>query len=292
MFMMRGIKKGFLFIAVFLTAGLHALDITVIGGVGNMSFDTASENPLGSGEFKGNFYPLVRLTVSDQISDSIGCSATLERDPVLRNTLSCDMIIESGFLKLSVGPLFGLFSTWQTPVKPGISAGICFEFPGIIFIDLKGGASFGTIREKGDYTMELSRIALGFWLPNLVNTISITNHRFTMAKTSSLTTEDELFRVCNRIDIYAKNIPYTISIDMGYQSLKRSYDGTANGEDLIRAVFLGFETAITIKPSFIFHLGAEVPVYIWGKEPLTRADKHWCFQAFTGFTIVINKDPN
>lgn len=291
--MIRGVKRGFLLCAVFVTAGLacrlYALDLTVIGGAGNYSFDLTAKKPIGDGEFKGSLYPLGRISLSDRISTTFSYSATLERDPMLRNLLICEMTIESGFFKLSVGPLLGLFSTVETPLKPGVSAGVCLEFPGIIFFDLRGGASFGTIREKGDYSLETSRIAFGFWLPNLVNTLSLTSQRFDVALSNTLLTGDELLRICNRVDIYAKNIPYTVSIDIGYQVLKRSYDGQSNGEDLFRSVFLGFETAITVRPNFTIRFGAEIPAFVWGKEPLARAKDRWFFQAFAGFTWTIEK---
>ena len=277
--MFFGKNKYFLVIIVLLTGKIFALDLTVIGGLGNFSFDTSSESAIGAaGKFKGSFYPLGLINIKDQITDTFGYIATAERDPLLRNVLSCEMIIDAGLLKLSAGPLFSVFNSRKTYIRPGVSTSLGVEFPGIFFVNLKGGATFGSIPES-EYGLETTCIAIGFWLPNLLNTISVTSVKF--SEFDTILIQDELFRASYRADMYAKNVPYTISLEMGYQSLKRSYNMT--DEDMIRAVFLGFETNITIKPRLIFILGAEIPVFVWGKAPLEKEKSRWLFRAFTGF---------
>ena len=277
-------KRYFLVFAVLLTGRLFALDLTVIGGVGNFSFDNSSENPIGAGDFKGHYYPLGRITVTDQISDTFGYSATAERDPLLRNVLSCEMTINAGFFKLSVGPLFSLFNSWKTYIRPGVSTSLGLEFPGIFFINLGGSATFGSILEN-DYGLETSRIALGFWLPNLLSTLSLTTGKFNSFDSAYI--KDQLLRISYRADIHAKNVPFTVSIEMGYQSLKRSYDSAA--DDVARQVYLGFETDISIKPNFALIFGTEIPVFVWCVPDMERAKGRWFFRAFTGFNWTIEK---
>ncbi|MCL1928332.1 MAG: hypothetical protein FWG07_06030 [Treponema sp.] len=277
-------KKYLLITVVCLTSKLFALDLTVIGGLGNFSFNTSSENAIGTGQFKGSFYPLAIVNVEDQLSDTFGYTATAERDPVLRNVVSCEMTINTGLLNLSVGPLFSLFNTGKTIIRPGVSTSLGVEFPGIFFINLKGGATFGSSMEN-DYGLETSSISLGFWIPNLLNTFSVTSSKF--SEFNTILIQDELFRASYRADIHAKNAPYMVSIEMGYQSLIRSYEMLY--EDTIRAVFLGFETNIILKPQFILIIGAEMPIFVWGKTPLERAKDRWFFRAFTGFKWNIQK---
>ena len=282
------LKKNmfFLVFVVLLSAKVFALDLTVTGGAGNFSFNTSSSSPLGADNFKGQFYPMGRITIEDQISDIFGYSATAERDPLYRNVLSCEMTINADFLKLSIGPLFSLFNSWDSFIRPGVSAGMGLEFPGFFFIDVKGGATFGSILEH-DFTMETTRIALGVWLPNLLSTLSLTTGKFT--ENNGILTQDELLRISYRSDIHAKNVPYVFSFEMGYQYLKRSYNNTT--EDLIRAVFLGFELDITVRHNLTVIIGAETPIFVWGKDPLERARGHWFFKAFTGFVWTIDKKP-
>jgi hypothetical protein len=286
------IKKVLPICCILLLPGslLFALDFSVIAGAGNFSFNTRAEEPLGTGDFSGSVYPFGRATVTDTISKIIAYSVSLERDPVLRNTLSGEVTVTAGFLSFSVGPLFGLFSTWESPLKPGIAAGIGLDFPGIIFASIRGGATFGSLYEKGDYTLETGGITLGFWLPHLVNTFSMTTKKFSMFRTDTLLTEDHLLRFCYRAEIYSKGVPYTVFIDMGYQILSRSYDDPqVSGKDTFHALFLGFEAALTVRPLFTVLFGVETPVYSWGQVPLTRADHAWFIQGFAGFKWTIEK---
>ena len=271
---------------IVVSPSLHALDLTVIGGAGNFSFDLSSEEPIGSGEFKGKIYPLGRITVKDSINETFGYTATAERDPVLRNIISCEMTINAGYFNFSIGPLLSLFNSRDDFIRPGISASLGVEFPGILFITVGGGGTLGSIPEN-DHTLERGRIALGVWLPNVLSTLSLTGSKFIEADT--VTTEDALFRVCYRADVYAKNVPFTVSVEMGYQNLKRTYrDSAQDGEDSIREVFLGFETNISITPKLILIVGAETPVFVWGKSPLTKAKGIWYFRAFTGITWIFD----
>ncbi|MCL1812498.1 MAG: hypothetical protein FWG29_03130 [Treponema sp.] len=276
-------KKYLLLIVIFLTGKLFSLDLMVIGGLGNFSFDTSSESAIGAGKFKGSFFPLGLISIEDQITDTFGYTATAERDPVLRNILSCEMTIDAGLLQFSVGPLFSMFNSMNTFIRPGVYTSLGMEIPGIFFINLRGGATFGSSIEN-DYGMETSRIALGFWLPNLLSTLSVSSGKF--SEFDTILIQDEFFRASYRADIYAKNVSYTISIEMGYQSLKRTYPAD---EDLIRAVFIGFETNVTIKPQFTFILGAEAPIFVWGKTPLEKAKDRMFFRAFTGFRWNIQR---
>ncbi|GHV84490.1 hypothetical protein AGMMS50230_00980 [Spirochaetia bacterium] len=290
--------KKFVFLGVifllaghFKTGSLFGLEFSAIAGAGNLAFENSSKNPIGKGDFNGSLYPLGQIGLTDQLSTLFSYSVTLERDPLLRTVLTGLMELEADYFSLSVGPLFGLFTTREYPLKPGISARVGFNLPGIFFVNLEGGATFGRVRKTGDYYIETGRAALGFWLPNLISTLSVSRQKFTLAPQDLLTTEDELLRFCYRADIFAKNVPYTVSVDMGYQILKRSYDGLANGQDTFRAAFLGFETNITVLPSLIIRFGAEIPVYAWGKDPLTKAEGAWFFRAFAGFTWMAHK-PN
>ncbi|MDR1308048.1 MAG: hypothetical protein LBK74_10810 [Treponema sp.] len=285
------IRRVFLTGVLLFSGGLlFGLDLSAVMGGGNLSFNPREDEPLGSGEFTGHPYPFGRIVLTDRVSETLGYSVSLERDPVLRNTLNGELRVTAGLFSFSLGPLFGLFDTRENPLKPGVSAGIGVDLPGIIFASLRGGAVFGSLHEKGDYTLETGSIALGFWLPNLINTLSFTAKQFTLFQAEDLLTEDELLRFCYRVEIYSKNVPYTVSIDMGYQTLIRSYDGPLVREkDTYHALFLGFETALTIRPLFTLLFGAEIPVYSWGKAPLTRGDHAWFVRGFAGFRWTIEK---
>ncbi|MDR2211479.1 MAG: hypothetical protein LBO65_08475 [Spirochaetaceae bacterium] len=268
----------------FLSGALFALDFSAAAGGGNLSFGKNSTTSIGEGEFSGQPYPLGQIGVSGALSDLVSFSAFFRRDPILGNILDGNLCIDTGYLSFSVGPLFGIANTPETPFSPGIAAGIRADIPGIIFMEVTGGGNFSALREEGSYTIESTRAVLGFWSFNLINTLGVSFKKFSARRGGDLFTEDKLLRFCYRAEVYEKNVPYTVSIDAGYQTLSRSYDRPGlKEEDSIRSVFLGFETTITVRPLLKIIFGAEIPLYVWGKEPLTRSDSGWFVQGFGGF---------
>jgi hypothetical protein len=276
-------KKFYLLVTRLLLASvLFAADLTVIGGAGNYSFDKKAESSIGASDYKGHLLPMGRIATTGMISDFISYSAAVERDPILKTIVGGELGIEAGYLTISAGPLFGIFNSREAPLRPGFSAGIGLEFPGIIFFNLRGGAVLGAMQEKGDYTAETTSFSLGFWLPNLINTISVNSKKYSVYQTSALVTTDELLRFCYRFQVHAKPEPYTVAIDMGYQILSRSYSDTGE-KDVLNSIFIGFETAITVKPLLTIVFGAEVPI-AWGDNGSTMF-----IQGFAGFIWTLEK---
>jgi hypothetical protein len=281
-------KKLFLLLTgLLLATALCAADLTIIGGAGNFAFDTTSEET--ENDFNGNFYPLGKIGTTGMISDFISFSASLERDPVLRTILGGEAGVETGYLTVSAGPLFGILNSRESPLRPGFSAGLGLVFPGILFLKLRGGAILGAMEEKGDYTTEMTGLSLGFWLPHVVNTLSMTTKKFSIYKTDDLYTEDALLRFGYRLQVHEKPEPFTVAIDMGYQTLSRSY--STGGEDSLHSLFLGFETVITVRPLFAITFGAEMPLYTWGAGDPGKSGYTWLFQAFAGFIWTFEKKP-
>jgi hypothetical protein len=58
-------------------------------------------------------------------------------------------------------------------------------------------------------------------------------------------------------------------------------------EDVYNSIFLGAETSFNIRPELKLLLGGEMPVYSWGKKPLTKKDKLVLFEVYAGFTYII-----
>jgi hypothetical protein len=253
--------------------------------LGNHSFNTHRESPLGGGSFEPTLFPFAQIKATGTYSDLFNFEGSLERDPILRNRVGGEVELLAGPVSLSAGPFIGLFNSPETMLNLGFSGGLGLDIPGIFFAKLKGSTNLGTVKAVGDYSMDSSLAAVGFWLPNLVSTFSLITKTYGVQNSVSRYIEDKLFRVEYNGEIYAKGVPYTIRIDIGYQSLKRSYTDTVtplNEADEFRSIFLGFETEIAITPVLKILIGAEMPVYSWGKNPLTKPDNAWLFQAHGG----------
>jgi hypothetical protein len=284
--------KKILLCAVFCLSAvlyLSGLELTVLGGLGNLSFD-AKSTPIGNGEFEGTPYPFVRLGLNETVSDSLEFSGVIERDPVLRNHLRAEAKISSDLFAVSAGPVLGLFNSSESAVRPGVQAGIRFDLPGIVFAALNAGSTFGSLESEGDYEARHGRLELGFWLPNIVNTISISEKSYDSREKGSLDVRNNTLRYQYSADIYAKNIPYKVLLKLGYETLSRSITDRAAftfEEDVYNIIFLGAETSFNVRPNLRLIFGAETPVYSWGKKPLTKKDKLILFEVYAGFTYTV-----
>jgi hypothetical protein len=285
------IKKAFLFAALCLSLScLGGMELTVLGGLGNTSFDIKNAHHIGNGEFKGALYPLALIRLDEAVSDSLAFSGALERDPILRNRFSAEAKISSRFFTVSAGPFLGLFNSSESVVRPGIEAGIRFDLPGIIFAALNAGSTFGSLRAGGDYEARHGRLEFGFWLPNIVNTISVSEKSYDLRETESLELRDRLLRYEYNADVYAKNVPFEVTLNFGYETLTRSISNRAAStvkEDVYNIIFLGAETSFRVSPKLRLILGGEMPVCSWGKKPLTKKDKLVLFEFRAGFSYTI-----
>jgi hypothetical protein len=271
---------------------LNGIELTVLGGLGNFSFDTKSTSPLGNGEFEGALYPFARIQLDESVSDFVALSGVLERDPVLRNRFLAEAKISPGLFVISAGPLLGLFNSGESIIRPGVQAGLRFDLPGIVFAALNAGSTFGSLQSGGDYEARHGRLEFGFWLPNIVNTISISEKSYDSRETESLDVRNRLLRYQYSAAIYAKNVPVEVTLNFGYETLTRNISNRAASAfegDVYNIIFLGAETSFNVRPELRLILGGEIPVYSWGKKPLTKKDKLVLFEVYAGFTYTIEQ---
>jgi hypothetical protein len=267
-----------------------SLDLTVKGGAGNWAFDKDSVMPQGlvEGKFEANWYPFGLIGIDGEYSDLISYAAALERDPILRNRITTDFGLSFSFVRLHVGPFMGILNSWDRIINPGISAGLTLEWPGILFGAVRAGSTLGAgLDDPGDYTQETGEIALGFWLPHVISTLSVDYKRYREQSNIILVTGDERLRYQFAADVFSKNVPFTVRINMGYQILKRSYrELFFSDTDTLKSVFLGLETTVTLNSFLKVLLGGEMPVYSWAKAPLRNPGRGSpLFQAHTGVII-------
>jgi hypothetical protein len=269
---------------------IFSLDLTVKGGAGNWAFDKDSIVSRGSAaeKFETNWYPFGLIGISGEYSDLISYGAAFERDPILRNRITTDFGLSFSFIRLHVGPFMGVLNSWDRIITPGISAGLTLEWPGILFGTVRAGSTLGVgLDDPGDYTQETGELALGFWLPHVIGTLSVDYKRYREQSNIVLATWDERLRYQFAADVFSKNVPFTVYINMGYQVLKRSYrELFLSDTDTLKSVFLGLETTVTLNPFLKILLGGEMPVYSWAEAPMRNPGKASpVFQAHTGIIV-------
>jgi hypothetical protein len=268
-------------LALALSGTVFSLELTLLGGAGNTAFDPDLRSALGpaGGVFDNYVYPYGQLSVDGTLSELLGYHAAFSRDPVLRNRLGGEVEIRFNFLHFSFGPVVSPFNSGKSPISPGLSGRLELQFPGIVFGSLAASSNFGTaLTSTGEFLQQSGEAALGFWAPNVVCTLQLNTRSFTERISRDLLIRDELTRYQFRADVFSKNVPYTIRVDLGYQSLKRSYSGgTVDDTDEFKSIYLGFEGSYRVVSPIRIILGIEMPVYSWGADPLKSPDRSAVF---------------
>ncbi|MDR1389692.1 MAG: hypothetical protein LBJ31_06920 [Treponema sp.] len=280
------IKHFFLLLLLVFGSPLFAMEFTTIGELGNFFFDIKDKEAIGGGTFNGTYTPSGKIEISDSLGDTFRFTVALARDSVLRNSFGGEVEIGTTNFIFSVGPFLGLFNS-SDYLKPGISGSMQLVFPGVVFVRIGAAATLPGVSGTGDYETLSTGAAVGFWLPNLVNTISFTTKKFSIQETRDRYTEDALYRAQYRGAVHSKSNAYIVAITTGFQMLKRRYENTSSADtDEMRSFFMGFDTEIVIKPLFTLLLGVEAPLYSWGNAPLERKDGAMFFSASAGFRYV------
>jgi hypothetical protein len=267
------------------------LDFRVAGGLGNLAFDKDRTGPLGSETFEFVYHPFGLVRLEGDYSDIISFDAGFEMDPILRNRIITNISFNTDYVRFDIGPFMGAFNTEEKIINPGIGSTLTLELPGIIFGSVSAASTLGAaVNARGDYLQEAGEIALGFWIPHVICTLSLQSRAFTEKAEGDLVIKDERLRYQLRADVFAKNVPYTVYVDIGYQSLKRSYTNIIAGQtdtDEFKSIYTGFEATFRLNSFFKLILGAEMPVYSWPEKPLKKPDRGLFFQAHTGFIVTI-----
>jgi hypothetical protein len=254
---------------------------------------------MGAGRFGPRYFPYGLIGLSGNISGTLNFETAVERDPVLRNRIRAGLGLDLSYVQLKAGLVLSPFNTPEKALVPGVEGALTFVWPGIIFGTFRGSSTLGaSLNLPGEYIQETGELELGFWVPNVVCSVSFGSASFSRRLNETLIVRDERTRAQFTANIYAKNVPYEVKVNMGYQNLVRSYSpaGAAPGSagtDELRSFFLGFEGSWRAAPRLRIILGAEAPLYIWGKNPLKKPDMRTAFFAVhAGFVWTLPEKTN
>ncbi len=259
-------KAVALFLAASLSAAAIGLEITSSFAAGNLSFDTGRSSSMGASTFDGTWAYSADLSAVEKIGENVTFAAGFERDSVLRKEIFTRVGFDAGFAKLAVGPFFGPFNVDGSVLTSGISTNLRLEMPGVLFGSFRSDSTIGAgLAAPDDYVQEKSEVLIGFWVPNILVTARLASESFTYKKTAALTTVDERIRYEFIADVFKKNVPYTVRLNMGYENLRRAYfEAAASAEDELGAAIIGMDAAVQISDALRVSVGAEGALYVWG----------------------------
>jgi len=279
---------------IFGISSAFALDIYGNGAFGNMSFSEAGTESLGSSgdSFEPEYFGKGYFGISEAFENDLQFSVEYRRDPILRNSVYTLIGFNADFAQIVVGPFFGLFNNKDSILNSGLSTKLHLEVPGVVFGSFLADSTIGAgISQEGDYVQEKSAIEAGFYVPNVITTLSISSDSFTEKVSPALTVADKITRYALHADVYKKNVRYTVHVLIGYQNLERSFIyNSYTDTDELAAFIVGFDSTFKVSDSLSLMLGTELPLYAWGVGSLgSPSASDALYEVKTGFSWTLQK---
>jgi hypothetical protein len=284
-----------LVVSLFTLAGIStasALDLGIETWAGNMGFRTDRTSADLSLPASDYFWG-VSVVGFQPIMDAVTLETGFYSDPVLRNTTSAIFTYRSKFLSVGIGPIFGIFNDFGTPVKSGLSAAVRLEYPGVLFVSLRADSSIGgSLVQVGDYAQEYTDIAVGAYFPNVICTLGLRTRSFEQ-KAASQNVTDSVTAYTFTTELYKKNVPYRLRLWLGYQDISRSYAAASTTISTLGSVILGTQVEVALAGSLALKAGVEGNVYSFGLNSLlpSGGDSAFLFRSYAGVKLNLDSNP-
>jgi hypothetical protein len=265
-----------LVLAVALLFPAAAIEFGIEGILGNLIIPWTQETASTGAFSDANIHWGGRAYVGLPLSEDAAILLNYERDPVLRNVLTMSVQFERGITKLSVGPFFGIFNSDTAPFNVGLSTTIRFQWPGVAFASVRsdGAISVGLLADAlAAAPQARAEIEAGFYTRNAIVSALVSASQFSTTDADGKALTDALSRYMATVDLFKKNVPYTLLAEAGYELRSKHY--AASGlTDALGSLILGVTATVQpvaglgIKLSFesgVFNFGMD---NLKGKSPL------------------------
>ena len=278
----RALIFSILLISV-LSINLFSLDLELSGAINSLVFD---KNRIlvyedTNDEYNPLFFPygLIRFSWNQRVWESFSRSFNIgfESDNILRNSFFCNFIFDFEYLRAEIGPLIGLFNTLELPINPGFSGSLRLELPGIIFAQMAASTSLAFFLKDniGYYSQNFGAFSTGFWLPFVIPSFNVNSRLFSQRAHEHMIIDDYLERWFLRAIFFRKNLPFTLTVDLGRQSIQRLYRTLEGGvnpggkkTDEFMFFYTGMEGNFTINERLKILFGLEFPIHSLKEAPI------------------------
>jgi hypothetical protein len=287
---MRYLHRLFL-TALLLVTGASLAAAFEVGAYFDLSnLDFSRNRPSTATTLPGDTYVWgVALNGRQQLSDELTLDLSLSSDPVLRNVGYSLLTYRDRFFSLRLGPYFGILNSPSTILQSGLSTTVEVYVPGLTFLGLRSDNSLSArLVVPGDYIQEESELSIGFFLPNVIPTIYVQSKRFTW-KTDAGEAVDALTAYGLEADIFEKNIPYRIVLDLAYHDVSRSFLEATETTHSYGALVLGSELSAELFERVSLLVDLESSIYMFGRDALlgsVKADE-FLFRLRTGISYEL-----
>jgi len=244
---------------------LYSVELTTLFHGGSLSFDRESESVETSLSGTDFLYGL-SLFGEQSIDDNLTLQAGFVYDPVLRYTTYTTFQYSRDFYTIGVGPFFGLFNSWETIMKSGISTSVRLDFPGIAFASFRSDSSIAArFTKAGDYLQEHNEISVGYYIPYAICSFNLTTKRYVAQQTDTLEVDDSFTEYAYKVDIFQKNVPVRVTLSFAFQQLDRIYSSGGSSEtNSLNSLILGTNFRVELFPDVILITMMDSNIYSFG----------------------------
>jgi hypothetical protein len=281
-----------LFLLLFLTVPAicsFTLEVGADFHIGNLTFDR--NRSIGDRGFTGtNFNWGLSTYVNHPITEDLTILAGYYMDPILRKRIYTRFTYNYNFLTIGVGPFAGVFNSFETLIKPGISTYIRLDFPGVVFLEFQADSSMGgRMIETGEYFQERTGVSLGYYVPHAICAVNIDTSKYT-SKTSTGEVIDKLQEYTFSTDIFKKNAPYKIFLAFGFQRLSKIFivDDSSTSHSL-GSIIVDTRADFFLPKDLTLFAKLKSSVYTFGLDKLLGLSNPgpggYLFEASIGFSL-------
>ncbi len=221
--------------------------------------DTAGETFSGS-----DLYGNGSLLLTQKLKNDFTLSSGWVGDPIQRGRIFLQLGYSQENFSLALSPFVGTLTTPQTWFNPGMSLNLQVTKPGLGFIGGGFLTTFAPVASNGDeYTSGMDAVA-GVYLEHGILTFSVANKAF-LTNNSGIFVKDSQTRYLFDTEVFEKNIPFRIAVDLGYQTLNRTYTSSAITWTQIDTGLFGGRLSWVTSPHTSFFLKTLISLFSLGE---------------------------
>jgi hypothetical protein len=246
-----------------------ALELGVDAIASNLQFPWEDQAPIAGATFPNdNYFWGGAAWLRAPLGEDASIRVEVERDPVLRNSAYALVEFERGIAKVSAGPFFGFLNADGAPFSAGISATVRLQWPGVAYLSMRSdGAAAISLFQTDAAPQAMTEISAGVYVPHAIVSAVVSAKRFNEELASGDLIADSLTRYAMEVEIFKKNVPYTLQVSLGYEQRSKRFEAT-DQTDALGAAVLGVETAAQIGPALKLRTSFSTGVYVFGLDEL------------------------
>jgi hypothetical protein len=246
-----------------------ALELGVDAIASNLQFPWEDQTPIAAATFpKDNYFWGGAAWLRAPLGEDAAIRVAVERDPVLRNSAYALVEFERGIAKVSAGPFFGFLNAEGAPFSAGISAAVRLQWPGVAYVSMRSdGAAAISLFQADAAPQAMTEISAGVYVPHAIVSAVVSAKRFNEELASGYLIADSFSRYAMEVEIFKKNVPYTLQVSLGYEQRSKRFEAT-DQTDTLGAAVLGVETAAQIGPALKLRTSFSTGVYVFGLDEL------------------------